>query len=259
MDRLAAWLRPMVFLGHNTVTATGAVLTTASALTMIGFWILEVMQLRHVHPYAGIILFLILPVFFVLGLVLMPLGVFLRRRSLRALGQLPETYPTIDLGAKALQRGLALVAGATVVNVGILSAAAYQGVEYMDSTQFCGQACHSVMAPEYSAYVGSPHSRVACTECHLGPGAGWFVRSKLSGARQLVAVSLGTYSRPIPSPVKHLRPARETCETCHWPQKFTGDKLVVRTKYSDDEKNSPLTSVLLMKIGGQRAGGVSGI
>jgi hypothetical protein len=88
-------------------------------------------------------------------------------------------------------------------------------------------------------------------ECHIGPGASWFVRSKLSGVRQVVAVTFHSYDRPIPSPVEELRPARETCEQCHWPLMFTGDKLIIRKKYSDDEKNTALTTILLMKIGGQ--------
>jgi nitrate/TMAO reductase-like tetraheme cytochrome c subunit len=258
-ERAGKWLRPVFFLGHNRLTLTGAVLTSGSALTMVGFWALEVLQLRHIHPYAGIILFMVLPVVFVIGLVLMPLGILLRRRRLRADGQLPETYPTIDLNVRLLQRGLVLFGGATVFNVGILATAAYKGVDYMDSPQFCGLTCHNVMAPEHTAYVGSPHARVSCTDCHIGEGASWFVRSKLSGTRQVFAVAFGTYSRPIPSPVKHLRPARETCETCHWPRRFTGDKLVVRTKYQDDEKNTPLVNVLLLKIGGHGVGGAVGI
>ncbi|MCE1229179.1 MAG: cytochrome C, partial [Firmicutes bacterium] len=84
-------------------------------------------------------------------------------------------------------------------------------------------------------------------------------KSKLSGARQLLAVTFKTYSRPIPSPVEHLRPARETCEQCHWPQKFHGDKLVVRTKYAEDEANTPSSTVLLLKIGGRTWQGLAGI
>jgi hypothetical protein len=258
-SRAGKWARPLVFLGDNPLTLTGTVLTTGSALTMLGFWALEVLQFRHVHPYAGIILFMVLPAVFVVGLLLIPLGIYLRRRRLRATGQLPPEYPTIDLNTRLLQRGVLLVAAATVLNVAILSTAAYKGVEYMDSTSFCGEACHTVMQPEHTAYVGSSHARVSCTECHIGEGATWFVRSKLSGARQVLAVARGSYSRPIPSPVKHLRPARETCETCHLPQKFVGDKLLVRTKYQDDEKNTPLVTVLLMRIGGRGPNGAAGI
>ncbi len=129
----------------------------------------------------------------------------------------------------------------------------------MDSTQFCGQTCHTVMEPEFTAYQGSPHSHVSCVECHIGPGAGWFVRSKLSGVRQVFAVTFHTYSRPIHAPVKYLRPARETCEQCHWPQRFTGDKFVVKTTYKDDEKNTPQTTAMLLKVGGRTWLGSIGI
>jgi hypothetical protein len=253
-----AWLRPVLALSHNTITLTGAVLTTSSALTMIGFWLLEVLQLRTVHPYAGMILFLALPAIFVLGLLLMPLGVLLRRRRLRRTGESLIAW-RLDLADGFVRRAIAWVTLATGVNVVLLSTAAYQGVVYMDSTRFCGLTCHSVMAPEYTAYLDSPHSRVACTECHIGPGAPWFVRAKISGTRQLFAVALGTHSRPIPSPVKHLRPSRETCEECHWPQKFHGDKLLVRTKYDSDETNTARTTVLVLKVGGRTSNGGVGI
>mgnify|MGYP006149984483 CR=1 FL=1 len=93
----------------------------------------------------------------------------------------------------------------------ILATATYKGVETMESTEFCGQACHSVMAPEFTAYQRSPHANVKCVDCHIGPGAGWFVKSKLSGAWQVVSVAANLYPRPISTPVHSLRPARETC------------------------------------------------
>jgi hypothetical protein len=151
------------------------------------------------------------------------------------------------------------VAGLTIANLVIFGIASYRGVEYMDSARFCGQTCHTVMQPEFTAYQQSPHQRVSCVQCHIGPGAGWFVRSKVSGVRQIVAVAFHTYERPIPTPVEQLRPARETCEQCHWPQRFTGDKFIVRTKYSDDEKNTALITVLLLKVGGRTFQGSVGI
>jgi len=129
----------------------------------------------------------------------------------------------------------------------------------MDSNQFCGLTCHTVMRPEYTAFLDSPHSRVGCAQCHIGHGAPALVKAKISGIRQIFAVAFGTYSRPIPSPVEYLRPARETCEQCHWPQKFTGNKLIIHTKYSEDEANTPLTTVLLLKIGGHTPNGTTGI
>jgi nitrate/TMAO reductase-like tetraheme cytochrome c subunit len=257
--RWKEWLRPAVFLGRNPITLIGAVLTTSAAITMLGFWAFELLQTGPVHPYTGIVFFFILPGVFILGLLLMPLGGFLRRYRLRQQGKLPHVYPTIDLRQPILQRALVLIAALTFVNVALMGTASYKAVEHMDSVQFCGQTCHSVMAPEYTAYLNSPHSRVACVDCHIGSGAPWFVKAKISGVRQLFAVNLKTYSRPIPSPVHDLRPSRDTCEHCHWPERFTGDKLLVKTKFADDEQNTPSTTVLLVKIGGRTAQGLVGI
>jgi nitrate/TMAO reductase-like tetraheme cytochrome c subunit len=259
MSRVREWLRPAVYLGQNPISLIGAVLTTSAAITMIGFWGFELLHAGPTRPYAGIVFFFILPAVFVLGLVLMPLGGLLRRYRLRQQGKLPHVYPTIDLRQPVLQRAFVLVTVMTFVNVVLMGTASYKAVEHMDSVEFCGQTCHSVMAPEYTAYLNSPHSRVSCVDCHIGSGAPWFVRAKISGVRQLFAVNLKTYSRPIPSPVRNLRPSRDTCEHCHWPERFTGDKFIVKTKYADDEQNTPATTVLLLKIGGRTTQGLVGI
>jgi NapC/NirT cytochrome c family, N-terminal region len=258
-QRFALSLRPAAYLGSNPITMVGAVLTTSSAVTMIGFWLFEVFGGAPIHPYLGLILFLVLPAFFVVGLLLIPIGAVLRRRSLVRAGELPSVYPPIDLSQPLLRHAFEWFGALTIANVFIFGMASYRGVEYMDSAKFCGQTCHTVMQPEFVAYSHSPHQRVACVECHIGPGANWFVRSKLSGLRQVYAVTFHTYDRPIPTPVEQLRPARETCEQCHWPQQFTGDRLIVRTKFSDDEKNTRLTTVLVMKIGGHTWNGSVGI
>jgi hypothetical protein len=253
------WARLLYYFIQNTLSLIGVALTTASAITLIAFWIYDFILPGPPHPYIGLLIFLTLPAIFIFGLLLIPAGIYLRRRKLQRAGELPSVYPEIDLKAPMVQHAILFVAVGTVLNVIIFSFASYRGVSYMDTTSFCGQTCHTVMAPEYSAYQNSPHARVECVECHIGPGAGWFVRSKLSGLRQVFAVTFKTYSRPIPSPVKYLRPARETCEQCHWPQRFSGDKFIVRTNYKDDEKNTPMTTALLMKIGGRSTTGSLGI
>ncbi|MGD0598887.1 MAG: NapC/NirT family cytochrome c [Terriglobales bacterium] len=258
-ERIRDWAQPIYYLGQNPITLTGAVVTTSTALTTIAFWFYDVFLPGPPHPYIGLLVFLILPGIFVLSLLLIPLGIWLRRRSLLASGELPEIFPAIDLGQPVVRRTLEYVAAATVLNLLLVGTASYQGVQYMDSTEFCGQTCHTVMDPEFTAYQNSPHSRVECVACHIGPGASWFVRSKLSGLRQVFAVTFHTYSRPIPSPVKYLRPARETCEQCHWPQRFTGGKFLVNTSYKDDEKNTPQKDVLLLKVGGGTWRGSVGI
>ena len=183
-------VRTAVYLGQNRLTEAGVVLTTSAAVTLIAFWIYLIVQARPVHPYTGIVFFLILPGVFVLGLVLIPIGIWQRFRKLRAKGELPAEYPKVDLRSPFLRRAVVLVGALTFANFAIMGAASYKGVEYMDSAQFCGQTCHTVMEPEYAAYVDSPHSRVSCVECHIGPGAPWFVKAKISGVRQVFAVAL---------------------------------------------------------------------
>ena len=246
-------------LGNNWMTLTGAALTTSSAFVLVWFWFMELTSPREIHPYVGILLFLILPALFLVGLALIPLGILRLRRQRKLAGEAPLPLQAVDFKQPGVRRLLTVVGVMTFINVSILGTAGLKGVEYMDSNQFCGLTCHSVMSPEYTAFLDSPHSRVGCAQCHIGHGAPALVKAKLSGTRQLFAVTFGTFSRPIPSPVEHLRPARETCEQCHWPQKFTDDKLIIRTKYAEDEANTPSTSVLLLKIGGHTPNGTTGI
>jgi nitrate/TMAO reductase-like tetraheme cytochrome c subunit len=258
-ERIRSWLQPIYFLGQNTVSLAGAVITTSTALTTVAFWFYEIFLPGPPHPYIGILFFLLFPGIFILGLLLIPLGILIRLRSLRAGGKLPKTFPAMDLHLPVVRRTFEWVALATGINLLIVGTASYRGVQYMETQNFCGATCHVVMQPEYTAYQNSPHSRVDCVACHIGPGATWFVRSKLSGLKQVYAVAFHTYPRPIPSPVRNLRPAQATCEQCHWPQRFTGDKFLVNTSYKEDEKNTPQTDVFLMKVGGHTWQGPVGI
>ena len=247
-EHMRNWIAPIVVLSGNWMSRVGVVLVTASAI----FWIfLIASSMSHEpNPYLGIVLFMILPAAFFLGLLLIPLGIWItwKRRGGKAI--LPSEIPPLDLRNPSLRRLLIFLLVTTVINVVIASHLSYSTVAYMESTTFCGLTCHSVMAPEYSAYQNSPHSRVDCVACHIGPGASWFVKSKLSGAWQVIAVNTGHFERPIAAPVENLRPARDTCEGCHWPAKFAGNRLRVIPKYADDEANTRTVSVLMMKIGG---------
>ena len=257
-ERIGDWLKPVYFLGQNPVSLTGAVITTSAALTTIAFWFYEIFLPGPPHPYIGILVFLTLPAIFVLGLLLIPFGIWLRRRSLRGSGQLPATFPTIDLHLPVVRRTFEWVALATGLNLLIIGTASYRGVEYLDSTNFCGTTCH-VMLPENTAYHRSPHAHVACVDCHIGPGLPWMVRAKVNGLRQVYMVATHSYPRPIPSPVNDLRPASQTCEHCHWSGRFVGDKLLVRNSFTDDEKNTPQTDVVMLKVGGSNGQGATGI
>ena len=237
------------------------VLTTISAVTFLVVFFADLFGL-HTNPYLGILFFLVLPGIFVVGLLLIPFGAWVeRRRRARGRPASEVRWPRFDFNDPIHRRAAVIIFGLTMANIVIVSLAAYRGVEYMDSPQFCGQVCHTVMKPEFSAYQDSAHSRVACVQCHIGPGASWFARSKVSGLRQVFAVSFRTYSRPIPSPVQNLRPARDTCERCHWPEKFHGDKIRRIVEYGEDEKNTESVTTLQVHVGGgsERLGIAQGI
>jgi nitrate/TMAO reductase-like tetraheme cytochrome c subunit len=233
----------------NPVSLVGTTLAATSAALIVILLVVEIGG-EHDNPYVGILSFIALPGVFVAGLALIPLGVWRDRRRRRRAGEGAAAFPVIDLNVNKTRRIVMTVVVLTIVNLMILAGATYKAVEFMDSTEFCGLVCHSVMKPEYTAFSRSPHARVSCASCHIGPGADWFVKSKLSGAWQVISVNLDLYERPIPTPIHNLRPARETCEQCHWPTKFVGDRLRVRTHYLDDEENTEVKTVVLLRVGG---------
>jgi hypothetical protein len=250
-----------VRLIRSPVSVAGMVLTTVSAVLFLIVFLADLFGF-HTNPYLGILFFLVLPGIFLFGLALIPIGAWLERRR-RARGKAPSEihWPRLDLNDPVQRRAAVLIFSLTMANVVIVSLAAYRGVEYMDSVAFCGQVCHSVMKPEFVAYQDGPHSRVTCVECHIGSGASWFARSKLSGTRQVFAVAFNTYSKPIPSPVENLRPARDTCEQCHWPEKFHGDTIQRKVEYADDAENTETVTTLRVHVGGgsERLGMATGI
>jgi hypothetical protein len=250
----------IVSITRSVISLSGTALSVASLVLMLSLFALEQFGFEG-GPYLGILTYLILPMIFVAGLILIPIGAVLWRRRINRMpgGESTPLMPVFDLNVPKTRNWLLIFLGATIFNVVVLSTATYKGVEVMESVEFCGMACHSVMEPEHTAHQRSAHSRVKCAECHIGPGADWFVKSKLDGAWQLVAVALDLYPRPIPTPLHDLRPARDTCEQCHWPTKFVGDKLSVRTSYKDDEENTELTTALLLRVGGSEGSGSTGI
>ena len=226
------------------------------ATALISWLFVLPQQIRgHVdNPYVGIVVFLVIPAIFFTGLLLIPVGMYLSKRQIR--GGLAEA--TFDRNL-ALQRVAWFFGVTTLLNILIGTQVTYRAVKHMETPQFCGGTCHT-MNPELAAYRNSPHSRVECVECHVAPGAAGWISSKTNGIRQLVETVLNTYPRPIPSALESNRlvPARETCENCHWPQKFGGVRLRVFSKYADDEANTRSENVLLMLVGGNRISGIHG-
>jgi len=245
---------------RNGLSLFGTGLALASLVLIVSLFFIQEIGYEG-GPYLGIMTYLILPMIFVLGLLLIPLGTFLYRRSLRTVpgAESIPLLPVLDLNKPKTRNWLLILLGATMVNIVIVAGATYKGVEVMESVEFCGLACHAVMEPEHTAFQRSSHSRLKCADCHIGPGADWFVKSKLDGAWQLVSVAFDLYPRPIPTPLHDLRPARDTCEQCHWPTRFVGDKLKIKTHFDEDEANTELTTALLLKVGGEAGRRSAGI
>jgi len=237
-------------LVQNRISVIGLALA-AVALGNIVFLFFIDLTAEHPSPYVGILAYMIAPGFLILGLVLIGLGMWneRRHRRLTAAGE-AKPHLRLDFSDPGQKGAVAFFLSFMIVFIGLSVVGSYRAYEFTDSVQFCGQLCHSVMNPEFTAYQLSPHARVACVECHVGSGATWYVKSKLSGARQVFATAFNTYPRPIPTPVHNLRPAQETCEQCHWPKKFYGAQLKVFTHFSSDEKNTPRQIRLLIKTGG---------
>lgn len=199
--------------------------------------------------YSGLFTFIILPALMIAGLALMFIGLIRSRRKRRLQSSETAKLPIVDFNDPK-QRMIVFVLTIGLSVFVVLSAlGGYQAFHYTESNQFCGTVCHSVMEPEYTAYQGSAHARVNCVECHVGSGVNWYVKSKLSGLYQVYSVMAGAYPRPIPTPLHDLRPAQETCEKCHWPEKFYDRKFVFHKHYLADEENTEWDIAMVMKTG----------
>jgi hypothetical protein len=229
VDRLikTLWRSPLGVLGVAITTISITLMLIGTAVDLLGLMD---------NPYAALVIYTVLPVGMLFGLALIPVAVFLRRWRWRKTG-IDTDHLQINLSNPKHRIGLIAFISLSAVNVAILIVIGYEAYHFTDSSYFCGKVCHTVMEPEYVAYQRSAHSRVACVACHIGPGAQWYVQAKFSGLRQVKAVLQDSYSRPIPAPVHELRPARDTCEQCHWPD-------------TNDDQQNPDINEIALHIGG---------
>lgn len=237
-------------LVQNWISLAGIILAASSFFAVVCLLVIDLFR-EFSNPYMGVLTYLVAPGFLVSGIALIIIGAWRERRRRRRLapGEVPE-YLLLDLNDPHQRNRFVTASVATMVFLLITAIGSYRTYHYTESVQFCGRTCHTVMKPEFTAYQNSPHARVTCTQCHIGAGADWFVRSKLSGTYQVYATIANKYPRPIPTPVKNLRPAQDTCEQCHWPQKFFGAVEWARTYYLADDSNTAWSVRMLLKVGG---------
>ncbi len=244
----------LVLLTSHWISMLGAALVTLAGFSWL-FVLPMNFQGRGVsNPYIGLLLFIAIPIVFFAGLALIPVGIALAKRKVVA------NLNEVEDRRTAWRRAGVFFAVMTIANVVIASQLSYRAVEHMDTNQFCGQTCH-VMKPEFTAHAAMPpHQAVACADCHIAPGATGWLKAKMAGSNQLIAVAFNTFPRPIESAMENnkLVSSAETCEHCHAREKPISPRLHVIPSYKDDEANTRTETVLLMHIGGGAIGGIHG-
>ena len=239
---------------YNIISFIGTIIAGMSLFMIILFSIVGYFY-QDTSSYLGLFIFIIIPAFLLIGLIIIPIGMMIevQRRKKRELKYIRKGWPIIDLNVSRYRNAILVFSIGTIILFILSSIGSYEAFHYTESTEFCGTLCHEVMEPEYVAYQNSPHARVACVDCHVGTGADWYMRSKLSGLRQVYAVLTDDYEKPIGTPIHDLRPARETCEECHWPEKFYAQQLRQTKHFLTDSVNTEWNINLKMKIGPQHS------
>ena len=235
-------------LARHPFAIIGALLTTTSAALFVAL-LIAVLLGWLVNPYAGLVVFVVIPAAFIVGLLLIPLGMSLERRRLRKDPNAASDWPVIDFRSGSVRRTALAITVLTAVNIVIVLLAGYGTLHWMESPTFCGQVCHTPMQPQFTAWQAGPHARVACVDCHIGEGASGFVHAKLSGVRQLLHVSMNTYPRPVPPGAEMPAGAQaQTCARCHTPGRTVGDRIRTIHAFGDDESNAETKTVLQMHV-----------
>lgn len=248
-------------LMRNYISFVGFAVVAASLTSFLLLLLMEFSSGGD-NPYTDLITFILVPSVLLFGLFIVLVGALYERRRRRSMSVSEiAAYPILDLNDPRRRRSLIVFMCLSFMFLFMTAYGSYRAFEYTESVTFCGQACHDVMKPEFVAYNASPHAKIRCVECHVGGGADAYVRAKMGGMRQLYGVVTGHYNRPIQTPVHNMREATETCQKCHWSEKFHGDQIKIFNHYGYDEKNTLDQTRMLIKVGGgnPNAGPVGGI
>jgi len=242
---------------NNWISAIGGVVAIGG---LFSFFFLAWMDLvkGDKNPYLGIFTYIVAPGFLIAGLALVFFGAWAQRRwAIKHAATMPDKW-RLDFSNRKQRQRLVLFGASAALFIGLSAFGSFQTFHYSESTMFCGQVCHEAMNPEFVTYQRGAHARVACVECHVGSGAEHFIKAKINGTHQLIGVLLNNYNRPIETPVKNLRPAQDTCEKCHWPEKFAGNIQIDFEHFLSDKKNTSYTARMLLHVNKSAPGGLFG-
>ncbi len=243
---------------YNLTTLTGMSIAILMLVLIVALILLDALR-GFSNAYMGLITYIGLPGIMIFSVLVAYVGVVrARKRALKGDAD-QKVYPTIDLNSSRTRKLVTYFALGGIVVMTLSGFGTLQAYEYTESVKFCGETCHFVMGPEYTAYQNSPHAKVPCKQCHIGPGAQSYVQSKLSGSYQLYAALTGTYKTPIPTPVRNLRSSKDTCEQCHWTSQIYAPKMRTRVHYLADDTNTAYQMSMLVKVGTTEPGKDEGI
>jgi hypothetical protein len=231
----------------NPISLIGLVIAVFNSGFIIFLSIVEALSSRH-HPYADLVIWLVLPALILFGIVLIIVGVRRERRKELA-APAERRFLVLDFNdPKHRRTTVVLLTGFLLLSL-LYAFAGYKTYEFTESKTFCGMMCHQVMGPQSRAHAFSVHAEIACVDCHVGPGIEYFLLYKLRGTKELFDLISNRYPRPIPTPIKDLRPSQEVCEHCHGPKYQISQRMESRTYFLSDKQNSWKMITLLLRMG----------
>jgi hypothetical protein len=149
----------------------------------------------------------------------------------------------VGLGKKTMFGAIGTLV-AIGIGLAVIGVVGIVGWEYSNSDQFCANMCHAVHPEESIVHRESSHARVRCVECHMGRLSTLHMMGlKPTHVNELWGMIVG-YERPLASHT--LRPARDNCESCHWPSAVHRDSVALKKRYQTDEPSSEVTTRLLL-------------
>ncbi|HSV63963.1 MAG TPA: NapC/NirT family cytochrome c [Chthoniobacterales bacterium] len=235
---------------QNWISWIGLLIAASAVFAFLFLFAIDLFA-THSSAYVGILAYLVAPLFFLFGFVLAIIGAFLaRRRESRALQRHEPLKISIDLSRRRDRRLLVIFAASATAFLFVTALGSYETYHYTESVEFCGQRCHVPMKPEFVTSQHGIHANVECVDCHVGPGAAAFFRTKLNGVKQLYHAIRDDYPRPIYVSEANPRPPQAICEQCHWPQRYVGNIVRSYEHYLSDEHNTPFAVRLLLNVGG---------
>jgi hypothetical protein len=153
-------------------------------LGLIVFLLIVDLLAKRPKPYSDLIILLVLPLFILIGVAFIILGIVRQRRRQKLAGE-EQGLLVIDFNDQKQRRRVILLSLGFLFFTLLYAFGMHQGYEFVESDFFCTRICHSVMGPVARAHSFSSHEEVGCSACHVGSGTKYFVLSKLQGTRAL--------------------------------------------------------------------------